>query len=213
MPRPNSAWPRRQTPARTSRRRRSRELPRGSAPKRGRGPWWSVRGANRDTARGRRPRSAAHRIRPRRSPAPWRGAARRACFQEPARRRRDGRLPEPGAPEQRAGRRQARCRPVAGGPSERCLFLLRLFPLAPVAKVLAGFLVDLAHAELDLAAVIEAEDLDLDRVADLDDVGHLADALRRQLADMDEAVARAQEVHESAEIDDLDHFAVVDRVG
>src|SRR4029077_9133234 len=93
------------------------------------------------------------------------------------------------------------------------LFLLRLFPLTPVAEILAGLLVDLAHAELDLAAIVEAEDLDLDGVADLDDVGHLADALRRQLADMNQPVARAEEVHESAEIDDLDDLAIVDRVG
>jgi len=39
----------------------------------------------------------------------------------------------------KGGRRQPRCHPVAGGPSERCLFLLRLFPLALVAEVLAGF--------------------------------------------------------------------------
>ena len=31
------------------------------------------------------------------------------------------------------------------------------------AQILAGLLVDLAHAELDLAAVVEAEHLDLDR--------------------------------------------------
>src|SRR4029077_18494142 len=93
------------------------------------------------------------------------------------------------------------------------LFLLRLFPLTPVAEILAGLLVNLAHAELDLAAVVEAEHLDLDGVADLDDVGNLADALRRQLADMNEPVARAEEVHESAEIDDLDDLAIVDRIG
>ncbi len=76
--------------------------------------------------------------------------------------------------------------------------------------ILAGRLIDLLHAELDLAAVVEAENLDLDLVADLDDVGDLADALRRQLADVDEAVARSEEVHEGAEIDDLDDLAVVD---
>ena len=76
--------------------------------------------------------------------------------------------------------------------------------------VLAGRLVDLLHAQLDLAAVVEAEHLDLDLVADLDHVGHLADALRRQLADMDEPVARAEEIDEGAEIDGLHHLAGVD---
>ena len=38
----------------------------------------------------------------------------------------------------------------------------------------------------------------------------LADALRRQLADMDEPVARAEEIDEGAEIDGLHHLAVID---
>src|SRR5581483_540003 len=71
--------------------------------------------------------------------------------------------------------------------------------LAPRSQVLAGLLVDLAHAELDLAAI-----------ADLDDVARLGDAVLRQLADMDEAVAGAEEVHKGAEIDDLDHLAGID---
>src|SRR5260221_4965528 len=89
--------------------------------------------------------------------------------------------------------------------SRRLRFLAR-----PVADILAGRLIDLFHAELDLAAIIEAEHLDLDLIAHLDDVGDLADALRRELADMDEAVLGAKEVHEGAEIDDLDDLAVVD---
>src|SRR5207247_9222843 len=67
-----------------------------------------------------------------------------------------------------------------------------------------------AQSDLDRAQAVEAEDLDLARVADLDDIVDLADALRRQLADMDEPVARAEEVHEGAEIDHLDDLAVVD---
>src|SRR5437762_3435257 len=51
--------------------------------------------------------------------------------------------------------------------SERCLGRFRLAPSG--AQILAGLLVDLAHAELHLAAVVEAEDLDLDRIAHLDD--------------------------------------------
>src|SRR6266849_9869617 len=75
-------------------------------------------------------------------------------------------------------------------PSRRRLrFLAR-----PVADVLAGRLIDLLHAELDLAAIVEAEDLDLDRVAHLDDVGDLADALLSQLADVDQPILRAEEI-------------------
>src|SRR5262249_42639601 len=42
--------------------------------------------------------------------------------------------------------------------------------LAARAEVLAGLLIDLTHAELDLAAVVEAQHFDLDRVAELNDV-------------------------------------------
>src|SRR5437762_42110 len=94
--------------------------------------------------------------------------------------------------------------------SERRVFGLGPLLLPARTEILAGLLIDLAHAELDLAAVVEAEDLDLDGVADLDHVGHLADALRRQLADVDEPVLRAEEVHESAEIHHLHNLAVVD---
>src|SRR5690348_12540900 len=100
-------------------------------------------------------------------------------------------------------------RPVAVIPERSSGGSLRLLARTG-AQILARRLIDLLHAELDLAAVVEAEDLDLDLVADLDDIGDLADALRRELADMDEAVARTEEVHERAEIDDLDDLAVVD---
>ncbi len=49
----------------------------------------------------------------------------------------------------------------------------------------------------DLAALVEAEELDPDLVAFLDDVGGLADALVGELADVDEAVLGAEEVHEA----------------
>src|SRR5579863_2213060 len=71
------------------------------------------------------------------------------------------------------------------------------------ADVFAGHLIDLLHRQFDLAAIIEAQDLDLHLIADLDHVGGLADAMRRELADMDEAVARAEEIDEGAEIDGL----------
>src|ERR1700681_2088323 len=93
-------------------------------------------------------------------------------------------------------------RAVASSLRRGLCFLPRL-----VADVLPGGLVDLLHAELDFAAVVEAQHLDLHLVADLDDVGGLADTVRRQLADMDEPVARAEEIDEGAEIDRLHHFA------
>src|SRR6185312_1680161 len=76
--------------------------------------------------------------------------------------------------------------------------------------VLAGGLIDRLHAELDLAAIVHADDLDLDEIADLDDIGDGLDPLGRQLADVNEAVATAEEVHEGAEIDDLHDLAAVD---
>src|SRR6516162_9929556 len=66
-------------------------------------------------------------------------------------------------------------------------------------QILAGLLIDRLHAELDLAPVIDAQHLDLDLVAHGDDVAGLLDPLRGQLADMDEAVTAAEEVHEGAE--------------
>src|SRR5580704_229546 len=94
-------------------------------------------------------------------------------------------------------------------PSFRNSGLGRLFLAPAAAEVFAGLLVDLTHAQLDLAAVVKAQDLDLDRIADLDHVRCFADSLLRQLADVDEAVLGAEEVHEGAEIDDLDHLAIV----
>src|SRR3546814_14150616 len=76
-------------------------------------------------------------------------------------------------------------------------------------QVFAGFLVHALHGQLHLAAV-HADALHLHGVAFLHHVGNGVDALRRQLADVDEAVARTQEVHEGAEVDHLHYLAVVD---
>src|SRR5438067_12446069 len=97
----------------------------------------------------------------------------------------------------------------------RRLLLAVAVTLAPLlvelrGDVLAGRLVDLFHAELDLAAVVEAQNLHLHLVADLDDIAGLGDALRADLADVDEPVARTQEIHEGAEIHDLHDLAGVD---
>jgi hypothetical protein len=77
-------------------------------------------------------------------------------------------------------------------------------------SVLAGLLVDLLERQAHLAARVEAQKLDLDLVALLDHVGHLLHPLGGQFGDVDEAVAGAEEVHEGAEVDDLDHRALVD---
>src|SRR3546814_9438524 len=65
-------------------------------------------------------------------------------------------------------------------------------------QVFAGFLVHALHGQLHLAAV-HADALHLHGVAFLHHVGNGVAALRRQLADVDEAVARTQDVHEGAE--------------
>src|SRR3954468_8352547 len=77
-------------------------------------------------------------------------------------------------------------------------------------EVFAGLLVDHLHRQAGLAAVVEAEQLDLDLVAFLDDVGGLLHARRGELADVDETVLGAEEVHESAELHHLDDGAVID---
>ena len=47
----------------------------------------------------------------------------------------------------------------------------KLLRLSPLAQVFAGGLIDHLHRQLDLAAIVEAEDLDLDLIALLDHVG------------------------------------------
>src|SRR5207244_7421050 len=62
----------------------------------------------------------------------------------------------------------------AGGLARALLgLLLRL-------EILAGLLVDDFHRQAHLAAVVEPEELDLDLVALLDDVGHLLHPPRRE---------------------------------
>ena len=77
-------------------------------------------------------------------------------------------------------------------------------------EVFAGHLIDHLHRQPRLAAVVEAEQLDLDLVAFLDDVGSLLHAIGRELADMHQTVAGAEEVYEGAELHHLDHGAFVD---
>src|SRR5438105_5804841 len=96
--------------------------------------------------------------------------------------------------------------------SSVCRLHLLLFPtLRPLrAEVLAGLLIDLAHAQLDFSAIVEAKHLDFDIVAELDDIGDLADALRGEFADMNEPIPRSKKIHEGSEIDNFNNLAVVD---
>src|ERR1700733_6277783 len=77
-------------------------------------------------------------------------------------------------------------------------------------EVLAGHLIDRLHRQPRLAAIVEAEQLDLDLVAFLDDVGGLLHAVGRELADVDETILGAEEIYERAELHHLDHGAVID---
>ena len=88
--------------------------------------------------------------------------------------------------------------------------LARFARRAGVFQLLAGFLIDDAHRQANLAARIDLEDLDLDFLAFGHDVGRLFNALVPDFRDVDETVLAAHEVHERAEIDDVDDLAVVD---
>src|SRR5439155_27119315 len=78
-----------------------------------------------------------------------------------------------------------------------CLFSLGLLLRF---QIFSGGLVDNLHRKPDLAAFVEAEKLDFHLVAFLDDIGDLLNAPVRKLADMHQAILRAEEVHEGAEI-------------
>src|SRR6201984_3675645 len=82
--------------------------------------------------------------------------------------------------------------------------------LLPGFEVLAGRLIAPLHRQPRLAAIVEAEQLDLDLVAFLDDVGGLLHAVGRELADMDEAVTCAEAIHEGGALHPLDNGAVID---
>src|SRR5437868_1472726 len=120
------------------------------------------------------------------------------------------RRPESAASRMRHSR-EVRSRPARHRMSSGCSLHLLVLALRPTrAEVLAGLLVDLAHAELDLSPIVEAQHLDFDSVAQLDDIGDLADPLRGQLADVNEPVARSEKIHEGAEIDHFYDLAIVD---
>src|SRR5262249_5969869 len=76
----------------------------------------------------------------------------------------------------------------------------RLARWAGVGQLLAALLIDQPHRQANLAAWVDFEDLDLDLLAFAQDVGDLGDALVLDLRDVDQAVARAHEVHERTEV-------------
>ena len=74
-------------------------------------------------------------------------------------------------------------------------------------------LLRLLEAERDaLAVAVDVEDLDLDRLADLEDLGRMVDVAPGDLGDVDQAVD-ALEVDEGAEVDDVGDLALDDLAG
>ena len=86
----------------------------------------------------------------------------------------------------------------------------RLARRAGIFQLSPGFLIDHAHRQAHLAALIDLEHLNLDRLAFGHDVGWLLDALVAHFRNVDQSVLAAHEIHEGAEIDDGDNLAVVD---
>ena len=85
-----------------------------------------------------------------------------------------------------------------------------LFDLVTLGEFLPRILLGGLQRQADaLAAVVDVEHLDLDRVADGDDRSRVVDVLPRQLADVDESV-HAAEVDECAEADDRGDGALAD---
>src|SRR5262245_58935600 len=97
---------------------------------------------------------------------------------------------------------------VAAGWALAVVLLLRL--ALGSGDLLAGRLVDDLHGEAHLATVVEAQQLDPHLLALLDDHLHGLGPTLGQLRDVHQAVLGAEEVHESAELHDLDDLALVD---
>src|SRR5215831_11259892 len=73
----------------------------------------------------------------------------------------------------------------------------------------ASLLVDHLHRQPNLAALVEAQKLDLHLVAFLDDVGGLLHPPWCKLAYVHEAITRAEEIHKCAEVHHLHDSPVV----
>src|SRR5690242_5369401 len=91
--------------------------------------------------------------------------------------------------------------------------LTRLARRAGVGELLAGFLVDQAHRQADLAARVDLEELDLHFLAFGQDVADVLDPLVLDLRNVHQPVLAGHEGHERAEIDDARHLAGVDGAG
>jgi hypothetical protein len=76
----------------------------------------------------------------------------------------------------------------------------------------AGFLIDAFHRQLDLAALVKADDHDFHVLTFADNVRRLGNAAVGEFGNVNKPVASAHEVHECAEIHDLNDFAVIDLV-
>src|SRR3546814_17846681 len=85
--------------------------------------------------------------------------------------------------------------------SDVCSSDLLLARRAGVRQFLARLLIDEAHRQAHLAAIVDAKHLHLYFLPFGEDFGNLGDALVLDLGDVDEAVTRTHEVHECAEID------------
>src|SRR5207302_3121892 len=79
-----------------------------------------------------------------------------------------------------------------------------------IGKLLAGLLIDQAHRQADLAALVDLEQLDLHFLALGEDVADVLDPLVLDLRDVDQPVLAGHVGHERAEIDDARHLAGVD---
>src|SRR3546814_5041184 len=73
-----------------------------------------------------------------------------------------------------------------------------------------GLLVDNAHRQADFAPIVNFEDLDLHFLHFGKDIADFLNALIPDFRDVDKAVLAAHEIHESAEINEVDDLAVVD---
>src|SRR5262245_48935785 len=76
--------------------------------------------------------------------------------------------------------------------------------------LLARRLIDHLHGKPHLAAIIEAQELDVDLLALLHDLAYGFGPTVCELGDVDEPILGAEEVHKGAEFHDLDDLALVD---
>ena len=76
---------------------------------------------------------------------------------------------------------------------------------------LAALLESVLAAQVHAAAIVDLLDLDPGVIADIQHVLHLLGALELQVLDVDHAVLAGSQLHESADGDDADDLAVVER--